>query len=243
MLLETKKLIRKRLKATAQKIPLLYVLYEYWMKFRTTEAIFTDIYERKGWNGKNSVSGPGSDISQTRIVVNELPILFKEFKISTILDIPCGDFYWMKDVDLTGIDYLGADIVKSLVQNNREKYTRYGLQFVHLDLINDQLPKVDLVFCRDCLVHFSFGDVLLALENICNSKSHYLLTTTFTDRKENLDIMTGQWRPLNLELAPFQLPKPLKILPEGCTEVNGFFKDKALGLWNIEDIQESIIKK
>jgi len=33
-------------------------------------------------------------------------------------------------------------------------------------------------------------------------------------------------------------PKPLKIIFEGCTEDDGIFKDKALGLWKIADVQE-----
>lgn len=215
----------------------------YQLKSKGIEGVFTKIYRSNTWGGKNSVSGTGSDVNQTDIIVNELFNLFKDLNISTMLDIPCGDFNWMRNVDLNSIDYTGADIVEELIHKNGEKYARGGIRFQSLNLIKDKLPKVDLLFCRDCLVHFCFVDIFLALDNVCNSKSEYFLTTTFTGRKVNQDIVTGQWRVLNLELAPFVLPKPLKVINEGCTEDDGFYEDKALGLWKIADIRESLTRR
>ena len=92
-------------------------------------------------------------------------------------------------------------------------------------------------------MNFSFADISLAIDNICKSKSEYLLTTTFTERKNNSDIETGQWRVINLHIPPFNLPKPEKVIFEGCTEGDGTnYKDKALGLWKISDIRESLTK-
>jgi hypothetical protein len=157
-----------------------------------------------------------------------------------MLDIPCGDFHWMNKVDLTNIEYTGADIVKELIERNIKEYGRDGVHFQHLNLIKDKLPRVDLVFCRDCLVHLSFADIFLALDNVCTCDADYILTTTFTDRKDNYDIVTGHWRVLNLERAPFMLPEPLTIINEGCMEGGGGFQDKALGLWRIADIRKSL---
>ena len=230
-----------QLKETLKKLPGLYPMYKmlkgYHLKSKDTEQVFTDIYKTNKWRGKDSASGTGSDVHQTRVVSKELPALFNEFEISSMLDIPCGDFHWMKDVDLTNIAYTGTDIVSDLIRNNIEKYRKDGVYFQKLDLITDSLPTVDLVFCRDCLVHLSFKDMFRALDNVCNSQSKYLLTTTYTKRKINFDIYTGQWRTLNLEIAPFMLPSPIKLIKEGCTEGNGAFSDKTLGLWRINDIR------
>jgi hypothetical protein len=236
------------IKKTAKNIPLLRSLYRklnnryvsYQLKGRTTEQVFTGIYRDRIWGGENSVSGTGSDEYQTKVIIEALPSVFRDFAISTILDIPCGDFHWMKSVDLTGIDYTGADIVSELIEKTAEQYGREGVRFQQLNLIEDKLPKVDLVFCRDCLVHLSFEDIFSALNNLSNSQSEYLLTTTFTERTDNDDIPTGQWRSLNLEHAPFRFPKPLRIINEGCTEADGDFTDKALGLWKIADIGKSL---
>jgi hypothetical protein len=45
---------------------------------KETEQIFTDIYQNNGFNGNDSVSGPGSDLYQTRIIIKELPVLFQK---------------------------------------------------------------------------------------------------------------------------------------------------------------------
>ena len=156
-----------------------------------------------------------------------------------MLDIPCGDFHWMKHVSLEGVDYLGADIVRALIEKNKELEAA-NIHFSQLNLIEDKLPAVDLVFCRDCLVHLSFKDTFLALQNICNSGSCYLLTTTFPGRQHNRDIITGQWRSLNLEAAPFYFPPPLKVINEGCTEEDGKFADKSLGMWRVAEISECL---
>ncbi|MCP4266435.1 MAG: class I SAM-dependent methyltransferase [Candidatus Brocadiaceae bacterium] len=208
---------------------------------KTTEQVFTDIYKNNSWGGKNSVSGPGSEAHQSRVIIKVLPRIFEDFGISTMLDIPCGDFHWMKNVDFVDIDYTGADIVNELIKKNTEQYAKNGLRFQKLNLIRDNLPKVDLVLCRDCLVHFSFEDIFRALDNICNSQSSYLLATTFKRRTNNDDIPTGHWRPLNLELTPFTLPRPIKIINERCTAGDGNYTDKSLGLWKVADIQECLI--
>lgn len=201
-----------------------------------TEEIFTQIHKTNAWGGNESVSGPGSGVAQTRALARELPKLFREFGISSILDIPCGDFHWMKGVDLGEIDYIGGDIVQDLVRDGNVKHGRDGVRFEHLNVIEDDLPKVDLVFCRDCLVHFSFDDIFAALGNICRSESTFLLTTTFTNRDENRDIPTGRWRTLNLQIAPLKFPEPLRVIDEECTDWNGAFPDKAMGLWRISEL-------
>jgi len=142
----------------------------------------------------------------------------------------------MKFVDLGQIEYLGADIVAPLIEQNNKKYARAKRQFKQLDLLKDNLPKADLIVCRDALVHFSFNDIALALKNMQRSQSTYLLTTTFTNREANTDIVTGHWRPLNLRVAPFNLPPPLLIIDENCQELTGQFQDKSLALWRLADI-------
>jgi hypothetical protein len=202
----------------------------------TTKKIFSEIKEKNAWGSSESVSGPGSALSQTQTLIAELPGLLKEKKIKTLLDIPCGDFNWMKNIDLSDINYIGADIVDELIKENAEKYGTENIKFFMIDIVNDILPKSDMVIVRDCLVHLSYRNIFKAVKNIKKSGSKYLLTTTFTGIGENQDIITGEWRPLNLQKKPFKFPQPEYIIAENCTEVDGKYNDKSMGLWDIKKL-------
>nr|WP_246480964.1 class I SAM-dependent methyltransferase [Amycolatopsis umgeniensis] len=194
---------------------------------------FTYIFRSRLWSS-SSVSGPGSESVQTRRLRELLPGLLDRFGVRTLLDLPCGDFGWLSEVDLALERYIGADIVPDLVELNATRFRDDPVrEFRVLDLTDDPLPSVDLVLCRDCLVHLSFADIERALRNLRRSGSRYLLTTTFTELGTNADIATGDWRPVNLCREPFGFPEPLAVLVEGCTEENGAYADKSLGLWEI----------
>jgi hypothetical protein len=193
--------------------------------------------------GMDSVSGTGSTIDSTKAIIERLPGILKQLDIRSMCDAPCGDFHWMSQIDLSNINYIGADIVEENIVQNTWKYVHNGQNrsFIVRDITADPLPCVDLIFCRDCLVHFSDEDVWKALRNICYSGSQYLMTTTFIDRKENFDIATGGWRPLNLEQAPFHFPAPIGLLNEDCPEQAGVFGDKCLSLWKVEDLRAVVV--
>lgn len=199
---------------------------------------FSKIFHAGGFGASPSLSGSGSDLEQTRAIRARLPELLRKYGITSMLDAPCGDWYWMRHVDLSGIQYTGADIVPELVAMNREKFGDPSRTFIALDIVKDEIPAVDLVFCRDCLVHLKLKDARQALRNIANSGSKYLLTTTFTSRTANEELGLIFFRPLNLQKPPFNLPEPIEIISEECTENDGAFSDKSLALWKIADIRE-----
>jgi hypothetical protein len=211
-------------------------------KNKSAEEVFTSIYNSKGWGGHQSVSGRGSDDDQTATIAQAIPGIITQFNIKSMLDIPCGDFHWMKNVELGAVKYIGSDIVAEIVTHNNTTYGSPKISFSQLDLIAGPLPQVDLVFCRDCLVHFSFAHITSALNSIVDSKSAYLATTSFNQRTQNDDIVTGNWRALNLRAAPFNLPKPLLEIDEKCTEGENQFADKTMSVWKVSDI-EHIIRK
>jgi len=205
--------------------------------FKSTCEVFTEVYVKGLWGIRESRSGTGSNLEQTKTIRDRLPTLLGELKVRKLLDAPCGDFYWLKEVELDLDEYNGGDIVRELIEENRKRYKGPGRKFTVLDIIEDEIPRVDLVLCRDCLVHFSFRDISSALDNIKKSGSTYLLTTTFRRRAENEEIYTGQWRPLNLQQAPFNFPEPINLINENCTIDNGLYADKCLGLWKLSDLR------
>ena len=215
-------------------------LYEYSdgnkFKCKNTEQIFTEIAKQNFWESEGSISGVGSSLKQTDELINKILDILDKYKIFSIFDIPCGDYYWMKRIDLSEKKYSGGDIVKEIIKKNISLYKKNNIDFIYFDLIKDKIEQWDLVFCRDCFVHFSYEDIFKAIANIKSSKSKYLMTTTFSDEDKNKDIQTGGWRTLNLLKAPFNFPEPTYTLNEKCSEFNGIFSDKSLGLWEISQL-------
>ena len=202
---------------------------------KTIHQTFEEIYMSDYWKGQESKSGTGSDSLQASKLQKELPKIFKNYNIKSILDIPCGDFNWMKKIDLSQIRYLGGDIVPGIIEKNVQHNANDNISFKVLDLTTDKLPQVDLIICRDCLVHFSYEHIYKALSNILLSNSKYLLVTSFNNRKFNYDITTGDWRPLNLEIFPFDFSDPVLKLDEVTTDKE--FNDKQLLMWEIKNLK------
>lgn len=198
---------------------------------------FTEIYKGNKWGSKESVSGLGSQLKNTETLRNELPFLFLKYGIKSILDIPCGDFNWMKEVDLTGIDYIGADIVPEIIENNKNKYA--GVKFEVFDLTTDKLPVVDLIFVRDCIGHLSDENIFKAINNIIRSNSKYLLVTSFTKYTSNQNIPDGGWKPINLMTQPYYL-NPIYLINENCPEAYPHYKDKCMLLIDLKNPYSTI---
>ena len=199
--------------------------------------IFSEFYRKNLWGGANSKSGAGSDFIQTARIRRELPLLFRRVNVKSLLDAACGDFHWMQDTELGLIKYTGIDVVPDLIAQNQRNHNNERRKFINLNIIEDDLPCVDIILCRDCLVHFSFRHIISTIRNFKRTGSKYLLATTFTNLLKNKDVTTGGWRPLNLQLPPFNFPEPVELIYERCTEANAKYSDKNLGLWKLEDIR------
>jgi hypothetical protein len=192
------------------------------------EAVFARIHARNGWGDPESVSGRGSTLTRTEVVRRELPGLLAALGARSLLDAPCGDFNWMRAVDLGAVDYVGVDVVAALVERNRRRYGGAGRRFLRLDLTRDPLPTADAVLCRDCLIHLSLADGAAAIANIRQSGARHLLATTHESVRENVDNPTGGFRPLNLRLPPFRFPPPTTLVIEDPGT------GKCLGVWRLD---------
>lgn len=202
---------------------------------------FNYIHDVNLWGNQESISGPGSTLEETLVLRDNLPVLLKELGAKSMLDIPCGDYSWMSRIpweNFDGFQYIGADIVPALTEQNKQRWRGhsevFGHQWMTLDLTKDPLPDVDVVFVRDCLVHLSYENIELALNNIWRSKAKWLCTTWFRFTETNKDIQDGDWRPLNLMAPPFDLPHPDSYIVEKCMEAKGRYKDdKCIGVWRV----------
>ena len=197
---------------------------------------FELIYNENFWESDESRSGIGSEIENTKEALKALEYIIKEYRIKSIIDAPCGDFNWMSKMDLKNINYRGYDIVRSVIKDNNKKFKKSNISFFHSDITNSKLGKADLMFVRDCFVHFSIEDIKKSIFRIKQSRSKYLMSTSFVNLERNIDIYTGDWRPINLEKEPFNFSKPLIIYNEKCKEMDGIYADKSLCIWEINKL-------
>lgn len=215
---------------------LLRLLSRIFARNRARET-FTSAYRRNLWSGDDSRSGTGSGTRETQVIRAELSALVSKLGVTSMLDAPCGDFFWMKDIVLDGVQYIGADIVKDIIRDNERRHDNNSRRFICLDLTRDTLPQTQLILCRDCLVHMTFAHAHAVLSNFKRTGADYLLTTTFSGTQENRELVgIFDWRPLNLELDPFNFHPPLARISEGQVDWVGEARVKSLGLWRFADI-------
>ena len=174
-------------------------------------SVFKRLYDKRLWAGSESRSGSGSGLLATEAIREQLPALILRRNIKSVLDLPCGDFTWMKHCQLPHeVSYIGADIVRSLIESLNQGYKDEFHRFVVKDAVRDALPACDLIICRQMLIHLPFEDCLTVLANFKASGSHYLLITDQPACENREIIFTGSFRPVNLSLPPFSLPQPLE---------------------------------
>jgi 2-polyprenyl-3-methyl-5-hydroxy-6-metoxy-1,4-benzoquinol methylase len=164
------------------------------------ESIFDFIYARGVWGGG---SGAGSDLKHTVLYVAYVQALMDKHDIRSVLDLGCGDWRFSRYLDFSGRNYVGLDIVPSVVAANQTAFGASNIRFEHADV--SAYPKFaphDLILCKDVLQHLSNARVSAILSR-CSAGHLALITNDYYP--ENLDCRDGETRPLNVTAPPFNL--------------------------------------
>ena len=221
------------------------------------KEIFQDVYTNWRFGGwPESKSGGGSTMEETEIIRQQIKQLVKDKEIKSVVDVPCGDFNWMKDIVYSFESYTGCDIVPGLIADN-QKYANQIIKFQELDLTQGNIPEADLLIVRDVIGHLTLNDGKKIVENILKSKCKYLLTTTWYsledekyyekhtnfDREVTLDRQweagAAQFYPVCLHSTPFNFPKP-EFYIEEKPKVDGYENGvrKGLAFYEISKLRE-----
>ena len=152
-----------QLRVAIKRLPFAQPTYALIRLLRGRNARFTADYHQN--------SGAGSNLEATRAISHSLPSVLNSLSVRSMLDIPCGDFVWMRHVDLSSVTYTGADVIEALILSHKRLHGSAQKSFTTLDIVTSELPEVDLIFCRDCLVHFSEGLIKRAVNNIKRSRN------------------------------------------------------------------------
>jgi 2-polyprenyl-3-methyl-5-hydroxy-6-metoxy-1,4-benzoquinol methylase len=165
--------------------------------------VFSKIYKEDLWQGG---SGAGSKIENVKEYVDILQKYIDKPEINTVLDLGCGDWQFSKFLDLSSVSYLGVDVVESVIESNSTLYSASNIKFISRDITTYEIPKADLIICKDVLQHLCNKDVVTILVKIITSSKFSLITNDFNpENRENRDIDNGDYRCLDLTLSPFYL--------------------------------------
>ena len=187
------------------------------------QSVFDNIYINQVWGDYGGGSGNGSEEGNTVKLRNILTSLVKNNNLLTIIDAPCGACVWTKLwlEDLKNqnikITYYGFDVSKEAI--NRARANLSHLSNFHNILLQEgnicdvKFPDADLVLCRDALQHLSFNNIYLALHNIASIKAKTYLLGGYLTNNSNINIVDGQYFPINYVLSPFEM-KPNVIYSE-----------------------------
>ena len=181
-----------------------------------TKAAMEQVYEKNLWGGREFefYSGDGSHNPE---IVNPYIAVLKSFLSSfenslTVCDLGCGDFNVGKELVKYTNKYIAVDIVKSLIENNKEKFVTNNVEFHCMDITVDKLPSADCVVLRQVLQHLSNAEVHQVLDKLSTYK--FIVLTEHVpngDFVSNKDIISGQGirlkkkSGLNLLESPFNL--------------------------------------
>ena len=179
-----------------------------------TKDAMEQVYSMKLWGSNKSdfYSGVGSHLPE---ILNPYIDVLKSFLTSfkkplVVCDLGCGDFNVGKELVKHTEKYIAVDIVKDLIEYNKEKFKEENLEFHCLDIAVDDLPTADCALLRQVLQHLSNVEIQSIVSKLAYFK--YVILTEHLpegDFKPNKDIISGQGirlkkqSGLNLLATPF----------------------------------------
>jgi hypothetical protein len=201
-------------------------------------------------------SGHGSTRKATLGMRTALPHLLKLLDVRSIIDLPSGDFRYMRELVPTfrelGVQYTGLDIVASLSKALQATFGQHSpatVKFMQFDVATQMLWPADLIICRDLLLHFDPSRAARVLQRIRRSGSKWLLASHHPGLSEEAsgalrftagNAFGSHWSP-NLEGRPLNMPPPLLAIGLDGTwwsrETGGFATasttQRVMGLWRL----------
>ena len=205
------------------------------MKMKETHKYYYELAVKSG----QPPCGTGSvaELVVRAGTVDYIKDLIQRLGIKSISDCPSGLYEnWMYLVNPIGLgsSYVGYDINDLVVARNKERYP--SIEFNEFNIVEEVLPKTDLIICRDCLFHLPNQFVINALNNFKKSGSTYLLSTEQRWVKTNNELSPDELlnesgnKPINLEIEPFNLGIPLEYHDEKNIDDRGI---RSMSLWRI----------
>ncbi|RKS42783.1 methyltransferase family protein [Gillisia mitskevichiae] len=186
-----------------------------------TKAAMEQVYEMNLWGGNNFqfYSGEGSHLPEiVNPYIDVITSFLNSFKAPlNVCDLGCGDFNVGKELVKHTKKYVAVDIVKKLIEHNKETFKEENLEFHCLDIATDNLPVGDCAILRQVLQHLSNAEIHRIVNKLADFK--YVILTEHlpdVDFTANKDIISGQGNRIKIQsgINLLEAPFNFKIIEE-----------------------------
>ena len=174
--------------------------------------IFTEIYKNNVWGG----SGGGSSAEATKTFRFILQQFLNEKKIKTVVDFGCGDWSSTHLINWGSIQYIGIDVVQSVILENKKKYSSKNIDFQEIDGKEDVINfSGDLLIVKDVLMHWCNEDIIEFINASRPNFKHIILINTSIGAISERPNTSPQFQPLSYKEFPLNQFSP-KLLKTYC---------------------------
>jgi SAM-dependent methyltransferase len=184
---------------------------------KSVAETFAEVYRTNWWGPPDDGpfnSGHGSRNEFATRYADLVTTLIQRERISSIVDIGCGDFKVSSKIQLgPNTSYIGMDVVPDLIDYHQRTSARENVKFICADAIEADLPPADLCLIRQVLQHLSNEQIAKILAK-CGGYRYLLITEdlyTGPDARPNLDAPHGpttRWAEKSgvyVDLPPYNL--------------------------------------
>jgi SAM-dependent methyltransferase len=194
---------------------------------RPIKDVFDEIYQRSEWGAATPgafYSGTGSTEQAASVYAQTIRTFIQDRHITRVLDLGCGDFSVGRQFQMEGVQYIGVDIVESVIQRIQQQYGTSSTSFQCLDVLMDDLPDADLCLIRQVIQHLSNAEIMTVVERIIRSKKYpYVIVTEHypapgvkarpnVDKPHGPDTRIVDGSAVYLDRPPFNVPNLQLIL-------------------------------
>jgi hypothetical protein len=182
----------------------------------SNEDIFSAVYHHGMWGGgrSNFYSGHGSHRSATVAPYIDVVSTFLESlpEKPSVVDLGCGDFSVGSQLRGLCDRYIACDVVPDLIERNRKLYKDYDVDFRHLDVAREDLPRGEVAFLREVLQHLDNRSIKTVVDRL--TRYRYVVVTELVpaqafvpnlDKPAGFDVRLAHGSGVDITQPPFSL--------------------------------------
>jgi hypothetical protein len=190
------------------------------VSMRSPERVFTGIYRNHAWGDAPGGICSGGGSHDTGITDSYLGLIRDHarshaFHESTFVDLGCGDMEVGRHLIPLCRVFVGVDVVRFVIDRHRTEMGGDSVDFIHLDMVDDDLPDGDICFVRQVFQHMSNRQVGRVLPKLRKYRRVYITEHLPSgaspwipnlDKPQGAGIRLDVGSGIDLTAAPFGIP-------------------------------------